>query len=142
MANRHTLHISKLEPFTKWLRENGWEIHPLSRNIYEVLRATKEERKDPLIIYQKADAKEHLTVVDRDYAIVKAFLRDEKKPKTNGDRIRAMSDKELAKFIANDCLQISDAICGPCPQTDNLQCGNCVCEDYIEQWLQKETEET
>lgn len=36
MANRNTLHISKLEAFKNWLIKDGWEILPLSKNPYEV----------------------------------------------------------------------------------------------------------
>lgn len=98
MANRHTLHISKLEDFKKWLVKDGWEIEE-PNGIYEVLRARKQGRQNPLIVYTKADAKEHLSVMDRDSGVVGAFLRDCKKPKTNADRIRAMTDKELAEWF-------------------------------------------
>ena len=98
MANRHTLHISKLEDFKKWLVKDGWEIEE-PNGIYEVLRARKAGKKNPLIVYTKADAKEHLSLMDRDSGVVGAFLRDCKKPKTNADRIRSFSDEELADFI-------------------------------------------
>lgn len=52
MANRHTLHISKLEDFKDWLIKDGWEIEE-SQGFYEVLRARKPERKNPLIVYKK-----------------------------------------------------------------------------------------
>lgn len=92
MANRHTLHISKLEDFKKWLVKDGWEIEE-PKGIWEVLRARKSGRQNPLIVYRKADAKEHLSIMDRDTGVVGAFLRDCKKLKTNADRIRSMSDE-------------------------------------------------
>lgn len=95
MANRHTLHISKLEDFKKWLVKDGWEIEE-PKGIYEVLRARKYGRQNPLIVYTKADAKEHLSIMDRDSGVIGAFLKDCRKPKTNADRIRAMNDEELA----------------------------------------------
>ena len=95
MANRYTLHISKLEDFKKWLVKDGWEIEEPKGN-YEVLRARKYGRQNPLIVYAKADAKEHLSVMDRDSGVIGAFLKDCRKPKTKGDRIRSMSDEELA----------------------------------------------
>ena len=98
MANRHTLHISKLEDFKKWLVKDGWEIEE-PKGIYEVLRARKHGRQNPLIVYTKADAKEHLSIMDRDSGVIGAFLRDCRKPKTNADRIRAMTDKELAEWF-------------------------------------------
>ena len=96
MANRHTLHISKLEDFKKWLVKDGWEIEE-PKGIYEVLRARTYGRQNPLIVYSKADAKEHLTIMDRDSGVIGAFLRDCRKPKTRGDEIRSMSDEELAR---------------------------------------------
>lgn len=65
---------------------------------------------------------------------------DRKKKPTNGDLIRSMTDEQLAEFIANDCLEISDKICGKCPQTDNSECGAKACTDYIKKWLQSESE--
>jgi hypothetical protein len=98
MANRYTLHKNSLEDFQSWLVADGWEIEK-PKGIYEVLRARKAGRQQPLIVYTKADAKEHLTVMDRDLEIVGAFLRDKKKPQTNADRIRSMTDEELAGLL-------------------------------------------
>lgn len=98
MANRHTLHISKLEDFKEWLVKDGWEIEE-PKGIWEVLRARKSGRQNPLMVYRKADAKEHLSIMDRDSDVVGAFLRDCKKTKTNAERIRSMSDEELAEFL-------------------------------------------
>lgn len=96
MANRNTLHISKLDAFKEWLVKDGWELEePKGR--YEVLRARMPGRKNPLLVYEKLDAKEHLSLLDRDTGVIGAFLRDSKKLPTNADRIRAMTDEELAK---------------------------------------------
>lgn len=59
-------------------------------------------------------------------------------PRTNADRIRSMSDEELAEFIANDCLELSDKICGGCKQEDTTQCGNYCCIKHIIEWLKQE----
>lgn len=75
MANRHMLHINKLEDFKEWLVKDGWEIEEPKGN-YEVLRARKAGRKNPLIVYTKTDTKEHLSLMDRDGGVVGAFLRD------------------------------------------------------------------
>ena len=37
--------------------------------------------------------------MDRDSGVIGAYLRDCKKPKTNADRIRSMTDEELADFF-------------------------------------------
>lgn len=132
MANRHTLHINKLEDFKEWLVKDGWEIEEPKGN-YEVLRARKAGRKNPLIVYTKADAKEHLSLMDRDGGVVRAFLRDCKKPKTNADRIRSMSDEELAMCMMcpneNSLAEIN------CDHSDNCNCYGCILR-----WLQSEVE--
>ena len=125
MANRHTLHISKLEDFKKWLVKYGWEIEE-PKGTYEVLRARKNGRSNPLIVYRKADAKEHLSIMDRDSGVVGAFLRDCKKTKTNADRIRSFSDEELAEFIE----QVS---------TDSMETISFGTKEYEEIWEHKET---
>ena len=97
MANRALLHINKLKDFEKWLEKQGYMILPTSKNPYEVLRAKKD--KDTVIIYQKGDSKEHLSIMDKDYPLIHKFIT-ENKSKTNADRIRNMSDEELAEFLA------------------------------------------
>lgn len=119
MANIHMLHISKLEDFKEWLLKYGWEIEE-PKGIYEVLRARKAGRKNPLIVYTKADAKEHLSLMDRDSWVVGAFLRDCKKPKTNFD-ICCESIENMAQVI------------------DIAKCG--WTKKQIIEWLQSEVEE-
>lgn len=97
MANRHTLHSNKLDALRTWLIKTGWTIEE-PKGIWEVLRAKKAGRQNPLIVYQKTN-KEHLSVLDRDIDIIKDFLRDNKKKQTNADRIRSMTDDELADFL-------------------------------------------
>ena len=100
MAKRNVLHISKLEDLKKWMIKDGWELLQLSNNPYEVLRASKAGRPNPLIIYS-GKSSEHLSFADRDIPIIGAFLRDQKKPQTNADRIRSMTDEELLDFICS-----------------------------------------
>ena len=78
MANRHTLHISETEEFKKWLSANGWEILPLSDNPFEVFRAVKRHERY-LVIYRRANAKEHLSYADKDSDIVGEFLRERRR---------------------------------------------------------------
>ena len=98
MADRSRLHITKLEDFKKWLIKDGWVIEE-PKGTWEVLRARKENRRNPLIVYCKMNAKEHLSVMDRDSGVIGAFLRDSKKPQTNADIIRSMNDEELAELF-------------------------------------------
>ena len=58
------------------------------------------------------------------------------RPMTNADRIRAMSDEELAKFIATPCQ------CEVSPKRDGFrECGNDLCLQYLLKWLQQPAEE-
>ena len=61
----------------------------------------------------------------------------EKKPKTNGDRIRQMMDEELAEFIdtVTDCC--SDGwMCDKCP----IKSTGCDKDSFLE-WLKQEVSE-
>ncbi len=52
---------------------------------------------------------------------------------TNADRIRNMSDEELADTLFNSCLEVMHI--GECPSVDDLG----VCKKCILDWLQSET---
>ena len=133
MANRNTLHISKLDAFKEWIVKNGWELEePKGR--YEVLRARKPGRKNHLLVYEKLDAKEHLSLLDRDTGVIGAFLRDSKKPQTNADRIRAMSDEELATVMM--CPNENGLAEIDCDKSDSCNCYECLLK-----WLQEKVEE-
>lgn len=96
MAIRALLHMNKLKDFERWLEKQGYIILPTSKNPYEILRAKKD--KDTVIIYQKGDSKEHLSIMDKDYPLIRKFIR-ESKSETNADRIRNMTDEELTEFL-------------------------------------------
>jgi len=53
------------------------------------------------------------------------------KMKTNSDRIRSMTDEELASVITDDWCEI---VCG---ETDYL-CNNGTCEQHVLKWLKEE----
>lgn len=141
MAKRNVLHISKLEDLKKWMVKDGWELLQLSNNPYEVLRASKAGRPNPLIIYS-GKSSEHLSFADRDMPVIGAFLRDQKKPQTNADRIRSMTDEELAEFLPI----ASNFICQPTEEcirnTVTNHCGECErTEECAMKWLRAESEE-
>ncbi len=141
MAKRNVLHISKLEDLKKWMVKDGWELLQLSNNPYEVLRASKAGRPNPLIIYS-GKSSEHLSFADRDMPVIGAFLRDQKKPQTNADRIRSMTDEELAEFLPI----ASNFICQPTEEcirnTVTNHCGECErTEECAMKWLKAESEE-
>ena len=131
MAIRALLHMNKLKDFEKWLEKQGYMILPTSKNPYEILRAKKD--KDTVIIYQTGDSKEHLSIMDKDYPLIRKFIT-ESKSKTNADRIRNMSDEELADTLFNSCLEVMHI--GECPSVDDLG----VCKKCILDWLQSEAE--
>ena len=55
---------------------------------------------------------------------------------TNADRIRAMSDEELAKYLSNPCD------CAVDPERDGFrECGNDLCVKHLLEWLQQPAEE-
>lgn len=132
MAKRNVLHISKLENLKKWLVKDGWQLLPLSNNHYEVLRAGKAGRQNPLVIYS-AKSSEHLSFADRDMPVIGAFLRDQKKPQTNADRIRSMTDEELAEVLFGSCIEHMGV--EECSHPEEA-CKSCVLD-----WLKSESEE-
>lgn len=133
MAKRNVLHISKLEDLKKWMVKDGWELLQLSNNPYEVLRASKAGRPNPLIIYS-GKSSEHLSFADRDMPVIGAFLRDQKKPQTNADRIRSMTDEELLDFICS--IETYDE-----GSAKTIEGGVAMCSvTEVEQWLRKEVE--
>ncbi len=74
MATRELLHKSKLNELEDWLEKNGYKILATSKNPYEVLRAVKDS--DYVIIYCKANSKEHLSVMDKDYDLIRRFIKE------------------------------------------------------------------
>ena len=78
MAERCLLHQNKLELLKWWLTTKGYEIQP-TKGYFEVLRAKKD--KDTIIIYRKIEIKEHLTVQQKDYKMIRQFIRETRTPK-------------------------------------------------------------
>lgn len=73
MANRQLLHKSKLSTFSTWLVWAGWTLEEPKGEL-EVLRARKDGRKAPLIIYDQLSS-EHYSVQNRDVGVVRAFIK-------------------------------------------------------------------
>lgn len=58
-------------------------------------------------------------------------------PKTNGDRLRRMSDEQLAEFLCfSDCTTAEKE----CPQWDNEHCDG-DCPKHFYEWLRQEVHE-
>ena len=75
MAERCILHKNKLNQFREWLFLRGYAIES-PKGEYEVLRAKKG--LNTVIIYERLNAKEHLTVPQKDYNLVRQFLKETK----------------------------------------------------------------
>ena len=73
MAERCLLHQNKLELLKWWLSSRGYEIQS-TKGMYEVLRAKKD--KDTVIVFRKNGAKEHLSVQQKDYKLIRQFIQD------------------------------------------------------------------
>lgn len=134
MAIRALLHMNKLKDFESWLEKQGYMILPTSKNPYEILRAKKD--KDTVIIYKKGGSEEHLSIMDKDYPLIRKFIR-ENKSETNADRIRNMSDEELAELITElnkNCLAGIGKF--DCSTYKNCQ----KCDVEVKKWLQSEAE--
>ena len=133
MATRNILHISKLQEFEDFLETKGYMIVAKSKNPYEVLRAQKDG--DTVIVYQKKDAKEHLSTMDKDYHLVREFIKSQKK-QSNADWIRSMTDEELAKLLSKS------ADCATCHLVNPKNCRTEeTCAKAFLEWLKQPVEE-
>lgn len=79
MAIRNVLHMSQLKAFEEFLESKGYLIIP-TVGAYAVLRAQKPKKdrkpkESPVIVYRKGEAKEHLSIMDKDFYLVNEFLR-------------------------------------------------------------------
>lgn len=89
MADRKTLHFSKLDKFKNWLINNNWNIKPLSKSQYEVLRA--EKNGSWVIVYAKDSATQHYSLTNNSIYVVNQWLKECKLRKQICDEIRAKS---------------------------------------------------
>lgn len=85
-------------------------------------------KKDYSIGYSSYDLKSVLSDIDTYFEIVKSDKQ------TNADRIRNMSDEELADTLFDSCLEVMHI--DECPYADNVG----VCKKCILNWLQSEAE--
>jgi hypothetical protein len=74
MATRNLLARTHLSAFRRWLAERGWVEKP-TKGQYEVARWTHPEQP-PLILYARETATVHVTVQEKDWRIIRAFIRD------------------------------------------------------------------
>lgn len=120
MANRNTLHSNKLDAFRKWLIKTGWTIEE-PKGIWEVLRAKKAGRQNPLIVYQKMN-KEHLSVLDRDIDVIKRFCKKSRWKMVKCNNCKNLETKDNGFDAYSWCEKIND-----CPHEDIER----DCEHYV-----------
>lgn len=72
-TSRNRLHQNKLQAFADFCNEQGWSHVPL-KSPFEVLRMRNPGVRDPLIVYKRLEAKEHLTTHGPADAMVSLFL--------------------------------------------------------------------
>lgn len=67
------------------------------------------------------------------------FIPGGKKPKTNADRIRAMTDEELAQFLSN--LSANGCDYAKCPARHGCEAFSVkTCKEQMENWLKQEVD--
>lgn len=72
------------------------------------------------------------------FADIDEIIDGTEKPQTNGDRIRAMSDEELAEFICGVFDDDDDDICGKFINGCFIPCYD---QYSIKEWLQQPADE-
>ena len=122
MATRNILPINKLHEFEDFLESKGYMILATSKNPYEVLRAKKDS--DTVIVYQKKEAKEYMSTMDKDYHLVREFIKEQKSREehlfTDEEYrilLKALSrEREVCEKVDKDCgdehklIRIMDSI--------------------------------
>lgn len=85
-------------------------------------------------IYQNDTVNEDsLELIEELFNIIDIYIKCDNK-QTNADRIRNMSDEELADVLFNSCLEVM--YIDECPYADNVG----MCKKCISDWLQPEAE--
>lgn len=111
---------------TNKVKVNSLEIivRMISNKPYYNLRYKEIDKKDYSIGYSSYDLKIVLDYIDTYFEIVESV--------TNADRIRDMTDEELASFLDN-VFNNFEVACDICTERTN-------CETCFKDWLQSEAE--
>lgn len=94
--------------------------------------------KDPMTIFREMsmlDDKEQM--INYLQNLERVPLDEEQKPHTNADRIRAMSDEELAHWICKKMMSCSSNVC---PGADLCQSGDGLANGLVK-WLKQPVED-
>lgn len=95
------------------------------------------------ILFRKDQAEDKGAVMEvKDYPPYLDYPKS-RRPQANGDRIRAMSDGELAEFVCRNSINtMCDIICGGwCNAVATLKkSGDEMCKEIVIKWLQQPAE--
>ena len=74
MRSRCTLHKTKLAEFQAFCETRGWQAET-PKGPYEALRMRHADRRDPLIVHDRIEAKEHYTTWGESSRELTKFMR-------------------------------------------------------------------
>ena len=136
MATRNILHVNELQEFEDFIKTKGFIIVPTGKNPFVILRAQKDG--DTVIVYQK----KYLSTMDKDYMYNRELIKNQVK-QSNADRIRSMTDEELAKFLSDfSACKICEHYNKEFDRCDSIPlCVKEYAEAIILDWLNKPVEE-
>ena len=77
-TSRRWLHKSALEEFKQFCQSRGWTDEPF-KSTYEVLRMRHPKLKHPLIVWERNNAKEHLTTFGNSFTLAGQFIVEKRK---------------------------------------------------------------
>ena len=77
--SRNRLHKKMLPYFKTYLKGCGWTEEP-TKGVFEVLRMRRDGNKDPLLVYDRIEAKEHFTTHGIAELMLDAFIASRRAP--------------------------------------------------------------
>ena len=122
--------IEKLRDFKEWETDDGSPIHTMSE-IQRIDRCINFAQAEPTAF--DADSRTCNCRHNNNSRDNEPCCRCDSRH-TNADRIRNMSDEELADTLFNSCLEVMHI--DECPYADNVG----MCKKCISEWLQSEAE--
>lgn len=93
-----------------------------------------EQKQEPFITIE-VETEEDFEFIGNAIAFYKNHINQKTTPKTHGDVIRSMSDKQLAEYVGKICL------CSHIQDNDSKHCDSrAVCANCVAEWLQQPAE--
>jgi hypothetical protein len=102
-----------------------------------------EQKPEPFITIE-CETEEDFEFIGNAIAFYKKHLAEQEKPQTNADRIRAMSDEELANFVASKIVNIENQKMleqGHISTATQLRALGATMHDILIMWLKQPAEE-